>query len=258
MTDVSVIGCGHMGSALIRGLARTGTHRVTACDLDTDALEAVEPYCAQTTTDIAETARSDVVFVAVKPRAVEAVLEHLDLPADATLVTIAAGVPRSFVRGYTDATVVRVMPNLAAETGNMAAAVAWDEREETVAALLDDLGEFVEIDEADMDVATALNGSGPAFVYYLIRAMAKAAVAEGLEPEAAATLTAQTFKGAAETAFRTDESLDALIDAVCSEGGTTIEGMAVLRDSDVESVIDETLGAAAERSRELSGGFDDE
>jgi len=258
MTDVSVIGCGHMGSALVRGLARTGSHRVTACDLDTSALEAVEPYCAETTTDIGAAAASDVVFVAVKPEAVAAVLADLDLPGDATLVTIAAGVPRSFVQSHTDAAVVRIMPNLAAELGEMAAAVAWDEEDETVAGLLDDLGEWVAIDESRMDVATALNGSGPAFVYYLIQAMREAAVAEGLDPDAAATLAAQTFKGAAETVIQSEADTEALIDAVCSEGGTTIEGMAVLRDSDVESVIEETLGAAAERSRELAGGFDDE
>ena len=80
MTDVSVIGCGHMGSALVKGLSRTGTHRVTACDLDTDALEAVEPYCSQTTTDTAVAATAEVVFVAVKPQAIEAVLTDLDLP----------------------------------------------------------------------------------------------------------------------------------------------------------------------------------
>jgi pyrroline-5-carboxylate reductase len=258
MTDVSVIGCGHMGSALVRGLARAGSHRVTACDLDTTALEAVESYCSRTTTDVAEAADADVVFVAVKPKAIAAVLDDLDLPASTTLVTIAAGVPRSFVQSHTDATVVRVMPNLAAETGEMAAAVAWDEVDEDVAVLLDDLGEWVEIDEEEMDVATALNGSGPAFVYYLVGAMRDAAVAEGLDPAAAETLAAQTFKGAAETIIRSDESIEDLIDAVCSEGGTTIEGMEVLWDGDVESVMEATLGAAAERSRELSGGFDDE
>lgn len=247
-----------MGSALIRGLSRTGTHRVTACDLDTSALEAVEPYCAETTTDVADAATADVTFVAVKPKAIPAVLADLDLPADATLVTIAAGVPRAFVESHTDATVVRIMPNLAAELGEMAAAVSWDEENETVSALLDDLGEWVEIDEAEMDVATALNGSGPAFVYYLVGAMRDAAVAEGLDPEAAETLAAQTFKGAAETIIQSDESIEDLIDAVCSEGGTTIEGMGVLWDSDVETVMEGTLGAAAERSRELAGGFDDE
>ncbi|WP_049936371.1 pyrroline-5-carboxylate reductase [Haloplanus natans] len=258
MTDVSVIGCGHMGSAIVRGLSRTGTHRLTACDLDTSALEAVEPYCNETTTDIATAADADVVFVAVKPKAIAAVLSDLDLPADATLVTIAAGVPRSYVQSHTDATVIRIMPNLAAELGEMAAAVSWDAVDDDVRDLLDDLGEFVEIEESQMDVATALNGSGPAFVYYLIGSMRTAAIAEGLDPDAASTLAAQTFKGAAETVIQSDESIEDLIDAVCSEGGTTIEGMNVLWDSDVESVLEATLGAAAERSRELGGDFDDE
>ncbi|GAB3311455.1 pyrroline-5-carboxylate reductase [Haloplanus salinarum] len=259
MTTVSVIGCGHMGGALVKGLSRVDTHRVTACDLDTDALEAMEPYCAETTTDVASaTADADVVFVAVKPEVVGPVLADLDLSPDQTLVTIAAGVPRAFVAGHTDATVVRLMPNLAAETGTMAAAVSWDAPDADVRAVLDDLGEFVVIDEDLMDVATALNGSGPAFVYYLIKSMQEGAVAGGMDADDARTLAAQTFKGAAETVLRSEESLDDLIDAVATEGGTTIEGMEVLWDSDVDVAVGDALHAAADRSRELSGGFDDE
>ncbi|MFD1634235.1 pyrroline-5-carboxylate reductase [Haloplanus ruber] len=259
MTTVSVIGCGHMGGALVKGLSRADTHRVTACDLDTDALEAIEPYCAETTSDVAAaTADADVVFVAVKPDVVGAVLGDLDLSADQTLVTIAAGVPRSFAAEHTDATVVRLMPNLAAETGTMAAAVSWDTPDADVSAVLDALGEFVVIDEDLMDVATALNGSGPAFVYYLIKSMQEGAVAEGMAPGDARTLAAQTFKGAAETVLRSEESLDDLIDAVATEGGTTIEGMEVLWDSDADAVVGDAVHAAADRSRELSSGFDDE
>ncbi|MFB6196125.1 MAG: pyrroline-5-carboxylate reductase [Haloplanus sp.] len=258
MTSVSIIGCGNMGSALIKGLARAGNHRVTACDLDVSALDAVDQYCWKTTTDIEEAAASDVVVVAVKPDTVGVVLDELDLDADQTLVTIAAGVPRAFVAGRTDATVVRIMPNLAAETGDMAAAVVWEEEDADVRAILDDLGEFVVIEEDLMDVATALNGSGPAFVFYFLQAMKEAAVAEGLAADDAETLTAQTFKGAAETVLRSEQSVDALIDAVCSPGGTTIEGMEVLWDSDVEPVVHDTLAAAAERSRELAREFDDE
>ncbi|WP_256476685.1 pyrroline-5-carboxylate reductase [Haloplanus pelagicus] len=259
MTTVSVIGCGHMGSALIQGLSAAGTHRVTACDLDTDALEAIEPYCAETTTDVASaTAGAEVVFVAVTPDVVGAVLDELDLSPDQTLVTIAAGVPRDFVAGHTDATVVRLMPNLAAETRTMAAAVAWDAPDETVGELLDDLGEYVVIDEALMDVATALNGSGPAFVYYLIKAMQESGVAEGMDPADARTLAAQTFKGAAETVLRSEESLEDLIDAVATEGGTTIEGMRVLWESDADAAVADAVHAAADRSRELADGLDDE
>lgn len=258
MANVSIIGCGNLGGALVRGLAASGNHAITAYDIDADALAAAEPYCERTTTDLDVAAESDVVVVAVKPDVVGVVLNELDLSAEQTLVTVAAGVPVEFVEARTDATVVRVMPNLAAETRDMAAAVTWDEVDDDVAALLSDLGEYVEIDEEYMDVATALNGSGPAFVFYFMQAMARGAEAEGLSPDEAEVLAAQTVKGAAETVLRADRSVDELIDAVCSPNGTTIEGMEVLWESDFEAVVGEALSAAAERSRELSREVDHE
>nr|WP_324254868.1 pyrroline-5-carboxylate reductase [Halapricum desulfuricans] len=258
MVDVSVIGCGNMGSALVKGFARSGQHRVTAIDADPDALEAVEAYSTTTTTDLAAAGESDVVVLAVKPDVVATVLDELELSTDQTLVTVAAGVSRSFVADHTDATVVRVMPNLAAETGDMAAAVTRDGLSEDVRELLETVGEYAVIDEALMDISTAVNGSGPAFVFYLIGAMKEAGIEGGLEPEQAETLAAQTFKGAAETVLRDERSVDELIDAVCSPNGTTIEGMEVLWDSDVEDRIVEAVGAAERRSAEIAEAFDDE
>jgi pyrroline-5-carboxylate reductase len=258
MAEVTIIGCGNLGSALITGLSKSGNHSITAYDIDPDALERVAPLADRTTTDLDEATDSEVVIVAVKPKNIETVLGGLDLSPEQTLVTVAAGVPKEFVEARTEATVVRIMPNLAAETRDMATAVTWDEIDEDVAGLLDDLGEFAEIDEAQMDVATALNGSGPAFVFYFLQAMKEAGVEEGLTEEEAETLAAQTFKGAAETVHHSEKSVDELIDAVCSPNGTTIEGMEVLWDSDVEPVIGEALAAATERSRELAADFDDE
>jgi len=257
MAEVTIIGCGNLGSALISGLSKSGNHTITAYDIDPDALERVAPHC-QTTTDLDEATDADVVIVAVKPKAIEAVLGDLDLSADQTLVTVAAGVPKEFVEARTAATVVRIMPNLAAETREMATAVTWDEVDDNIAQVLDDLGEFAEIDEAQMDVATALNGSGPAFVFYFLQAMKEAAVEEGLTADEAERLAAQTFKGAAETVLDADQRVDELIDAVCSPNGTTIEGMEVLWDSDVEPVIGAALTAATERSRELADEFEHE
>jgi pyrroline-5-carboxylate reductase len=147
MVHTSVIGCGNMGSALVTGLARSGNHTIIACDLDPDALAAVADYADETTDDISRAGEADVVFVAVKPDIVEAVLDGLDLSADQTLVTIAAGVPTEFVEARTDARVVRIMPNLAAETRDMAAAVTGDITDE-VRELLSDVGEFAEVDES--------------------------------------------------------------------------------------------------------------
>jgi len=247
-----------MGSALIKGLHRAGNHTVTACDLDPDALESVADYCERTTSDVSEAADADVVVVAVKPDIVGAVLDDLELSPDQTLLSIAAGVSTDYVEARTDANVVRIMPNLAAETGDMAAAVTGDDVPDEVRELLADVGEFAEIDESQMDIATAVNGSGPAFVFYLIQAMTEAGVEGGLEEADAETLAAQTFKGAAETVLRSDEDLDDLIEAVCSPNGTTIEGMEVLWDSDVQENVAAAVTAAEERSAELASGLDDE
>lgn len=257
MVRTSVIGCGNMGSALLTGLWKAGGHSVVACDLDPDALAAVADYCEETTDDVSRAADADVVFVAVKPDIVEAVLSELDLSPDQTLVTIAAGVPTSFVEARTDARVVRIMPNLAAETRDMAAAATGDLTDE-VRELLSDVGEFVEVEESQMDIATAVNGSGPAFVFYLIEAVTQAGVAGGLSEEDAEILAAQTFKGAAETVVQDDRTADELIDAVCSPNGTTIEGMEVLWDNDADDAVTEAVVAAERRSKELAEEFADE
>ena len=257
MTHLSVVGCGNMGGALLKGLSKSGTHRLVGCDIDPDALAAVADYCTETTDDLAVAAEADVVVLAVKPDMVGTLLEPLDLSADQTLISIAAGVSTDYVIARTDAKVVRLMPNLAAETNNMAAAVTGAV-DDTVRALLAELGSFAEIDEAQMDIATAVNGSGPAFVFYLIGAMKSAGVDSGFDPEAAETLAAQTFKGAAETVLRSERSIDELIDAVCSPGGTTIEGMELLWDSDVDAEIAAAVHAAEDRSREMADESTDE
>ncbi|ERG91185.1 MAG: pyrroline-5-carboxylate reductase [Haloquadratum walsbyi J07HQW1] len=258
MITVSVIGCGHMGSALLEGLTAAGGYRTIGYDVDPAVLDDVESYCDHTTTDIDAITDADIVALTVKPDIVPTVLAEIDLHAEQTLMTAAAGVERSFVSNQTDATVVRLMPNLAASLREMAAAVAWDEPDPHVETMLSDLGSYVVIDETQMNVATALNGSGPAFVYYLIQAMQMRAVEEGLDKSDAQTLAIQTFIGAAEMVRAADESIDSLIDAVCSPNGTTIEGMNVLFDSNVDTEIGDALTAATERSAELAAEVDHE
>ncbi|TKX41519.1 MULTISPECIES: pyrroline-5-carboxylate reductase [Halorubrum] len=257
MTRVSVIGCGNMGGALLRGLARVEGYHLTAIDLDPEALAAIEDAVDETTEDVDAARDADIVVLAVKPDVAPAVLDDLDLREDQQLVTLAAGLPREFVAARTDASVVRIMPNLAAETGNMAAAATNAGLTDEVRAMLDAVGEFVEVDESLMHVSTAVNGSGPAFAFYLIDAMKQGGIDSGLDAEQAETLAAQTFKGAAETVLRDDRSVDELIDAVCSPNGTTIEGMEVLWDSEADAAVEDAVAAAERRSRELAEAFDD-
>ncbi len=254
MVDVSVIGCGHLGTAVIRGLARSESHTITACDVSEAALASVEAVVDRTTMQVQEADDADVVILAVTPDTVDPVMAELDLSSDQTVLSFAAAVPTAFIAARTDATVVRGMPNLAAELGEMACAVSGKVTDE-VATLLNDLGEFVEIEESQMHLATALNGSGPAFVYYLIKAMTEAGVESGLDTEAARQLATQTFIGAAETVRQTDDDLESLIDAVSTEGGTTIEGMEVLWNSDVNDTLGAAVHAAEDRSQEIGEDF---
>ncbi|WP_394341225.1 pyrroline-5-carboxylate reductase [Natrarchaeobaculum sulfurireducens] len=247
-----------MGSALVRGLSRTGTHTITACDVDQQVLDEIEVHCETTTTDLATAAESPIVFVVVKPDLTAAIVEDLDLSSDQTLISIAAGVPTTVLEARTDADVVRLMPNLAAATGDMAAAVSAETLTDEVADLLEDVGVFVEIDETEMHVSTAVNGSGPAFVYYFIGAMIQAGVDGGLSRDDATVLAAQTFKGAAETVLQSDASIDDLIDDVCSPKGTTIEGMGVLRESTADEALMAAVAAAERRSEELARGVEHE
>lgn len=254
MTLVSVVGCGNMGGAFIHGLAQHDNYEITAIDPDETARESVESSASRTTDDMAA-ADGSLVIMAVKPALVEPVLSGLELTPDQTLVTLAAGVSRAFVAARTPASVVRVMPNLAAEFGTMAAAVTHTGVTDEVRSLLDAVGMFVEIDESLMDISTAVNGSGPAFAFYLIEAVKTAGIEGGLDPEQAETLAAQTFKGAAETVLRDDRTVDELIDAVCSPNGTTIEGMEMLWESTADQAVADAVDAAAVRSGELAEEF---
>ncbi|MEF8771125.1 pyrroline-5-carboxylate reductase [Halodesulfurarchaeum sp.] len=257
MVDVSIIGCGHLGSAVIQGLARSDSHSITACDVSEAALAGVEDAADQTTTDLEVAADGSVVILAVNPDTIGVVLDELTLTPDQTLLSFAAAVPLEFLAPRTDATVVRGMPNLAAETGTMACAVTRPVSTD-VESLLNDLGEFVEIEESLMDIATALNGSGPAFVFYLIKGIVEAGVESGLDEAEARVLAAQTFKGAAETVLQSERDLETLIDAVSTPGGTTIEGMEVLWNSAVNETLGAAVSAARARSEEIAQEFQHE
>lgn len=251
MVDVSVIGCGNMGGALVRGLAAAGYKDLTVYDVDPAAFDRVGSLAVETTTDVDIAGDAELLFLAVKPDLVTRVLDEFELSPEQTVISIAAGVDTDTVRRHTDAGVVRLMPNLAAEWGSMAGAVTGDV-EPPILALLRDIGAVVEVEEELMDTATAVNGSGPAFVIYLIRALVESGVERGLAPDDARILAAQTFQGAAETVLRADESIDELIDAVCSPNGTTVEGMAVLRESDIQETIADAVIAAEKRATELA------
>ena len=263
--DVGVIGAGNMGEALIRGVLKAGLvtpERVHAWDTSPQRLarasETLGVQPAQDNRDVVS--RSVVVILAVKPQSMADVLEGIASVSspEHLFISIAAGIAAQFVEGRLceEARVVRVMPNTPALVGEGMAAVAGGRHasEADVAlaqTILGAVGRCVRVDEALMDAVTALSGSGPAYVFYLVEAMVEAGVAEGLSESQALELARQTVLGAGRLLVESGEEPAELRRKVTSPGGTTEAAIASMESDNVRAALVRAIRGAAGRSREL-------
>ncbi|QCB92812.1 pyrroline-5-carboxylate reductase [Cellulomonas shaoxiangyii] len=261
---VAVLGAGVMGGTLVAGLREAGWpgDRVSVADQDTAKVgELADAHGVTAASSNAEAvAGADVVLLAVKPGVVPAVLAELTavLGTGALVVSVAAGVA---LRAYEDALpagtpVVRVMPNTPALIGHGASAIApgaaaREEHLALVERMLAATGLVVRVAEKDMDAVTALSGSGPAYVFYLVDALAEAGVLLGLTRDLATRLAVATVEGSAAMVAQTGEHPAVLRERVSSPGGTTVAGVAALDAHAVRAGVVAAVRAAAERSREL-------
>lgn len=262
---IGIIGGGFMGEAFLRGILRA--HVAAPGDI---AIAEVVPARRLAlaehgvrVTDDAESATigADVVLLAVKPQDLPHVAGGLQgtLPRDAVLISIAAGVRLDDVRRYSaHRATVRVMPNLPAAVGE-GAAVFYAAPEVTEAqrryvdAVLGAVAQaVVEVhDDDSIDLATAVHGSGPAYVYLFIESMIDAAVRLGMKRPDAQRLVLATVAGSARYAIESDEHPATLRNAVTSPGGTTAAALAELEAAGFRTAIDSAIEAAYERAREL-------
>jgi len=259
---IGFIGCGNLGSSLIKGLLKTNLLRdkeIVASDADENMLKELKELGVEVTSDNRKVARlCDVIFIAVKPDIIEDVLGEIREFSDCKLlVSVAAGISTKFIEKRTDARVIRAMPNICCLVGEMAScfslgANASKEDKEFIKKLLGGLGETLEVKEETMDAVTGLSGSGPAYFYLVIKAMQEAGAELGLPEDIALKLAAQTAKGAGEMALRSGKELDELTKMVCSPKGTTVEGLKVLEGQGVFEAFKNAVKAAAKRSKELS------
>ncbi len=209
---------------------------------------------------------AEIVLVAVKPHHVRAMLESLQQElADKLLISIAAGIQITQLEAWAGASshsprrVVRAMPNTPALVGAGATAFArgcasTSQDGSVSEQIFRAVGMAVEVPESLLDAVTGLSGSGPAFAFMAIEAMADGGVAEGLPRTLAQRLAAQTLLGAARMVLETSEHPGVLKDAVTSPGGTTIQGIASLEESGFRSAWIKAIAAASRRARELSQG----
>jgi pyrroline-5-carboxylate reductase len=263
---LGVIGCGKMGTALVQGALSAGLVRagdVTGTDVIPAARENFMKLTgAATTSDIGEVLKaSNVILLCTKPQDVFAVLADLSPGGGKLLISIAAGVKIADLERSTPESVrvIRTMPNTPALVGKGAAAYCMGGRcvagdEEAVASLLGAVGLAVSVPEKFIDAVTGLSGSGPAYVYLIIEALADGGVMAGLPRAEAIKLAAQTVSGAAEMVLQTGDHPAKLKDMVTSPGGTTIAGLSVLEGRNVRSALIDAVMAATARSAELGKG----
>ena len=254
-----------MGEAVLRALTSGGV--VPAADISVAEVNAercafiTKTYGVRGTADPTVAADgADIVLFAIKPQEFESVGHSIKsrITAGQTIMSIMAGVPIARIQRTLGASaIVRVMPNTPAAIGeSISVWTATPDVNEAarahVAAMLDALGNVIEVtDEKYLDMATALNGSGPGYVFMLIEAFIDAGVHIGLPRATAETLAIQTFLGAAKYAQVTGRHPAVLRNEVTSPAGTTAAGLQVLEDAGIRGIIVEAVVAAYERSKEL-------
>jgi pyrroline-5-carboxylate reductase len=265
---IGVIGCGAMARALAGGLVDAGVapDRIVGADPVPEArkafLEATGARACEQNAEAVEGA--DLVVVAVKPAGVAGILAALDpdLCAGPIWISIAAGVPLATLREALpdSARVVRTMPNTPALVRSGATAYfpgpGLDEADlSRVEAVLQAAGWCWRAPREDLlDAVTGLSGSGPAYVFLILEALADAGVRQGLPRDVAQQLATRTVLGSARLALETGTHPGVLKDQVTSPGGTTIAGLEQLEAHGVRAAIYDAVSAATERSRALRDG----
>ena len=255
---IGFIGCGNMGGALVKGIAKNGV--VYVYDADEAKAEAAAKAYGVTRAASAPALAEQCAYIvaAVKPQQLAELLTSVrGALADKVLISIAAGYTLARLAELVPgARVIRVMPNTPAQVG--AGAIAWtaaeDVRAEEKAAfenLFSACGLLFPLEEKLMDAFTALAGSGPAYVFMLINALAEGGVREGLSKNDALRMTAQTFLGSARMLLELGEHPEVLKDRVTSPGGTTAAGLAALETGAVRSACIQAVAAARRRAEEL-------
>ncbi|MVZ98755.1 pyrroline-5-carboxylate reductase [Sphingorhabdus sp. IMCC26285] len=261
-SHILIVGCGNMGGAMLRGWVASGRSPKHFTVIDPVAQDLPSGVRHVASADALDES-FDTVLLGIKPQILDSLAPAIRarIAPNALVLSILAGAMTSALAAlFPDTHIVRLMPNLSAALGLsplglFSAALSSAERD-AVDALVAPLGTPVWIDdEAQMDAVTALAGSGPAFVYRFIDALAQGGVAAGLPAETSARLALATVAGAARLAAVSDESPAALAMRVTSPGGTTAAGLAVLDAGDgLRNLVEATLKAARDRGAQLAKG----
>lgn len=259
-----IIGAGNMGSVIAGGLAEAddwADNNIYVYDIDEEKMKEVAgEYNLQTTRSAVDLAdKVDFVILAVKPSDIEKVLDKISGSAE-KVVSIAAGVRiRDITRNLSgDAKVIRVMPNTPCQVKKGMSFIARSNNVqprflEKVTSIFESLGKTQVIKESLMDSATALGGSGPAYIFYFLEALREAGVYLGLDSKDSLEAALQVMQGAAKMVEKSEKSPGQLRQEVSSPGGTTVEALKYLDERGARGIFEEALCRARDKSEELGG-----
>jgi pyrroline-5-carboxylate reductase len=262
---ISVIGAGSMAEALVKGLVASKKVRpenlCVSARRPERAAQLAQRYGIRSAADNASCVQAtDIVILAVKPQVLGSVLaqDASRIPGAALIVSVAAGVTTSAIESHLGraARIIRAMPNTAAMVGCSATAIskgahATDADLSSARTIFEAVGKVVVVDEIHLDAVTGLSGSGPAYIFLIIEALADAGVKVGLSREIALTLAAQTLLGSAHMLLETGIHPGQLKDQVTSPGGTAIAGLHTLEAGGLRTTLIDAVETATRRAREL-------
>ena len=255
---ISCIGTGAMGGAIMRAICKK--YDVKNIKITDKNVELGKAFANETGATFVSTNKevldADYIFLAVKPQFLSDVFAEIagNIPTNAVVISMAAGVKLEKLENWAPkARFVRMMPNVCAQIGQAMIAITYNENikaEETatVKEILSSAGKVEQVPEKLMDCVTAVSGSGPAFVFMFIEALADAAVRCGMPRSQAYTYAAQTVYGSAGMVLENGQHPAVLKDMVCSPAGTTIEGVAALEKNNFRNAVIEAVTAACDRS----------
>ena len=263
---IAILGAGKMGEALISGLLRAGRNPadvvvVVRRAARADQLRDTYGVAAQSAADAVKTA--ETLVIAVKPQDMSVLLDEIapHVPADRLVISVAAGIPTAMIerRLGAEIPVVRVMSNTPVHVDEAMSVIsagshAGEEHLRRAEELLRPVGKVLRIPESQQDAATALSGSGPAYVYFLVEAMVDAGILLGIPRATALEMVNQAVYGAARMLRDSGEHPVILREAVTSPGGTTISAIRELERHGVRAAFLAAIESARDRGAELGSG----
>ena len=263
---VAILGTGVMGSTLLSGLIRAGRDAseliITGRNTERTAALAAT-YGVREMSNVAAAEAADTLVLAVKPQDMEGLLSEIrgHVPHGVLVVSLAAGITTGFLeeRLHVGIAIVRVMANTPALVDEGMAAVSPGQHCDEVhlseaEELLRSCGKVLRVAEKHLDAVTAISGSGPAYIFYVVEAMIEAGVLLGMPRTTSTELVVQTLYGAATMLKETGQHPTVLREQVSSPGGTTIAALRQLDEHGVRAAFVTAMEAAAQRSSQLASG----